>query len=155
MEQGPEQGTTSGQGYQGMPAPQPLPPPVPHYLPAPQNGMPGNIRPTGVCILLTIVTLGIYTWFWYYGVHTEMQRRRQVGLGGGLALLLAIVFPIALIFITPAEVGSLYADSRRPQPVSGLTGLWLFLPVIGGLVWFIKTNGALNRYWEQVGVPRP
>jgi hypothetical protein len=35
--------------------------------------------------------------------------------------------------------------------VSGVTGLWLFLPLVGGLVWFIKTNGALNAYWRQHG----
>jgi len=34
-------------------------------------------------------------------------------------------------------------------PFSGWTGLWLLLPIIGAFVWFIKIQGALNRYWES------
>jgi hypothetical protein len=29
--------------------------------------------------------------------------------------------------------------------------LWIILPLIGSIVWFVKTNGALNRYWESLG----
>lgn len=92
-----------------------------------------------------------FPWFWYYHVHSELQQRRQNGLGGGVALLLAIFLPFVMAFLTPSEVGALYSEERRPEPVSGVTGLWIFLPLVGGLVWFIKTNGAINRYWEASG----
>jgi hypothetical protein len=39
-------------------------------------------------------------------------------------------------------------------PVSGVTGLWYFPGIfllVGPLIWFIKTNGALNAYWRSVG----
>jgi len=68
----------------------------------------GKVRSTGVCILLAIVTLGIYTWVWYYSVHAEMKRHRQSGLGGGVALILAILVPFVLAFLTPAEAGNMY-----------------------------------------------
>jgi len=46
---------------------------------------------TGFCILMTVVTLGIYSLVWYYQVHDEMKRHTSEGLGGGLALVLAIL----------------------------------------------------------------
>ena len=60
---------------------------------APYPGGPGSIgqvRSTGICILLFIVTLGIYGWVWWYKVHDEMKRHTGQGLGGGISLLLAI-----------------------------------------------------------------
>jgi hypothetical protein len=38
------------------------------------------------------------------------------------------------------------------SPVRGITGLWLLLPLLGSIVWFVKVQGALNRYWESKGV---
>ena len=66
-----------------------------------------------------------------------------------LALLLAIIpgVSIALLFLTPNEVGNMRARGGRTQTVSALTGLWVLLPLVGGIVWFVKTNGALNEYW--------
>jgi hypothetical protein len=35
--------------------------------------------------------------------------------------------------------------------MSGWTGLWLFpggILIIPAIVWFVKVQGALNRYWE-------
>ena len=47
------------------------------------------------------------------------------------------------------------ADAGAPgsAPVRGITGLWVLLPIIGQFVWFIKVQGALNRYWESKGAP--
>ncbi|MGI8433987.1 MAG: DUF4234 domain-containing protein [Nocardioidaceae bacterium] len=46
----------------------------------------GQIRSTGVCILLSIVTIGIYSAYWYYKVHEEMKRHSgQAWRSGGPA----------------------------------------------------------------------
>ena len=77
------------------------------------------------------------------------------GLGGGLALLLAFFVGFVMPYLTSNEVGDLYERSGRSKPVSGLTGLWYFpgmLILIGPIVWFVKTNGALNSYWRSLGV---
>jgi cellobiose-specific phosphotransferase system component IIC len=108
----------------------------------------GKIRSTGTAIVLTIITFGIYPLFWYFGVHSEMKRATNQGLGGGIALLLAIVVSIVMPFVTAAEVGNLYKAKGQPAPVSGITGLWILLPLLGSLIWFIKVNGALNAYWR-------
>jgi hypothetical protein len=110
------------------------------------------VRTTGLSILFFIITVGIYGWFWYYGVHDEMKRHRNgQGLGGGLALILAIFVSIVMPFLTADEVGKLYEARGQPKPVSAITGLWILLPLIGGIIWFVKTNGALNAYWESLG----
>jgi hypothetical protein len=115
------------------------------------TGPAGHVRSTGTCILLFIVTLGIYGLVWYYKSHDEMKRYSGDGIGGGLALVLGLFINIVMAFLSPSEVGKLYERRGEPAPVSVLTGLWILLPLVGGIVWFVKTNGALNDYWRSVG----
>ncbi len=113
----------------------------------------GQTRGTGFGILLTIITLGIYPLYWFYVVHDEMKRHTGNGLGGGLALLVAFFVRPVSAFITSHEVGEMYTRRGWRPPVTGLTGLWFFpgsFILIGPLVWWIKTNGALNAYWRSV-----
>jgi len=52
----------------------------------------------------------------------------------------------------------MYRQDGRVPPFSGWTGLWVLLPIIGAIVWFVKVQGALNRYWESAAeavVPMP
>jgi hypothetical protein len=120
-----------------------------------QTGELGKIRDTGTCFLLTIVTLGIYTFVWWYRVHAEMRRHSGNGLGGGVALLLAIFVGIVMPFLTSNEVGHMYSLRGQRQPVSAATGLWFlllgWLCFVGAIVWFVKTNSALNDYWRSLG----
>ena len=137
----------------GQPA---YPPPTYGQL-APYSGGPapiGQVRSTGICILLTIVTLGFYSWYWYYVTHDEMKRHSGNGLGGGLALLLTILVGFVMPYLTSSEVGQLYSRRGQQPPVTGLTGLWYFPGIfilVGPIIWFIKTNDALNGYWRAVG----
>ena len=111
----------------------------------------GKQRGTGACILLTIVTIGIYPLYWIYKVHSEIKQHSDAGLGGGIALLLFVFIAVVTPFITASEVGGLYDRRGQSQPVSAITGLWILLPLIGPIVWFVKTNAALNRYWAELG----
>jgi hypothetical protein len=45
-------------------------------------------------------------------------------------------------------VGRLYSRDGLVPPVSGVTGLWVLLPLVGWIIWVIKTQGRLNDYWE-------
>jgi len=119
----------------------------------PATGPVGKVRDTGTCMLLCLVTLGIYALVWYYMVHDEMKRHSNEGLGGGLALLIAFLIGLVIPFLTSAEIGKLYERRGEKPPVSGATGLWYFPGVIilvGPFVWFIKTNNALNDYWRSL-----
>ena len=140
--------------------------PAPAYAPATAapyaNGSPlagrtpvGQIRGTGVCIALSVITLGIYSIVWFYKVHSEMKNHTGgAGLGGGLAAVLALFLGFVMPFVTSSEVGNLYRRAGMTAPVSGATGLW-YMPgafiVIGPLVWFVKTNAAINSYWRSLG----
>jgi hypothetical protein len=124
-------------------------------MPAPAGQMyVGKVRSTGLAILLFLVTFGIYGWVWWYLVHDEMKRHSGQGIGGVVALVLAIFVSPAAAFFTSDVVGKLYERTGRAAPVSALTGLWyfpgmflVFLPI----VWFVQTNGALNDYWRGLG----
>lgn len=68
--------------------------------------------------------------------------------------MLALFLGVASPFLCSSEVGALYGRRGRPRPVSGLTGLWAIpgrLLIVGPVVWFVKTNGALNDYWRSMG----
>ncbi|MBB6627134.1 DUF4234 domain-containing protein [Nocardioides sp. KIGAM211] len=112
------------------------------------------MRGTGLCIVLAIVTIGIYAIVWFVKVHGEMKRHSGQGIGGGLAFVLAFFVGFVIPYVTSHEVGGLYERAGREKPVSATTGLWYFpgsLIIVGPIVWFVKTNGALNEYWRSVG----
>ena len=126
--------------------------PMPAYAAPTMTGGPvGQIRGTGMSIFLVIITLGIYGLVWYYKTHEEMKQHTGTGLGGVVALLLAIFVGIVSPFLNSNEVGNLYSARGQEKPVSALTALWFLLPLVGGIVWFVKTNGALNNYWKSLG----
>jgi len=139
----------------GAPAPQPdsvVQPP----LPATQAGSPGPVgHPRGVLfvILLSIVTLGIYHLYWYFVSFEEMKRHTGDGIGGIIGLLIAIVFTPINWFVMPSELGNMYRGDGREAPMTGWTGLWMFLPIVGWFVWTVKVQRALNRYWESKAQP--
>jgi hypothetical protein len=123
-------------------------------MPPPQGPV-GQVRDTGTCVLLMIVTLGFYSWYWFYKTHDEMKQHSGQGIGGGIALVLAIFVGFIPPFLTASEVGDLYQRRGQERPVTALTGLWYLLLgwffLVGAIVWFVKVNGALNDYWRSLG----
>jgi hypothetical protein len=144
----PAYGQSYGYGREPMPG-------APGYAQYAQpQGPIGRIRPTGMIILLFFVTLGIWSFVYYYQVHEEMKRHSNQGLGGVLALVIAILFGIVSPYLLSNEVGQLYERRGRQKPVSALTALWFFpgaLILVGPFIWFIRTNNALNEYWQSLG----
>jgi hypothetical protein len=112
---------------------------------------PGKVRGAGIVILLSIVTLGVYAFVWQFKTFKEMKAYSGAGVGGGLGLLIAIVAGVVNWFLLPSEVGNLYGSEGHPKPVTGTTGFWALLPLVGGVVWLVKTQGALNRFWRSHG----
>jgi hypothetical protein len=113
---------------------------------SPSDGPLGRQRSIGGVIVLVLITLGIYALFWIYLAFAELRAHRGEGVSGGIGVLLALV-PVA-IFLLPSYVGRMYREDAQEPPVSGWTGLWALIPLIGSLVWLAKVQGALNRYWE-------
>jgi hypothetical protein len=116
----------------------------------------GNTRPlgrprgVGFGILMFIVTLHFYSWYWVFKTQEEMKQHTGEGLGGVLGLVIWILLNPVEAFVIPSEVGKMYAKDGQEQPMTGWTGLWLFpggILIIPAIVWFVKVQRALNRYW--------
>jgi hypothetical protein len=121
-----------------------------------QRGPVGQTRSIGLSILWAVLTLGIYCIVWTYKTQEEIKRYSGNGVGGVLGLVIYILIAPVTFFIVPSEVRYMYEelDGQR-SPVRGTTGLWFLLPLIGAIVWFVKVQGALNRYGLSKGAPPP
>ncbi|MBF6556365.1 MAG: DUF4234 domain-containing protein [Acidimicrobiales bacterium] len=114
----------------------------------------GKIRSPVVVILLSLVTIGIYGLYWQYATFKEMKAYSGEGIGGGLGLLFAILLGVVNVFLMPHEVGNLYVKEGKEAPVSALTGFWVLIPIVGGIIWVVKVQGRLNEVWEEHGAVR-
>ena len=118
------------------------------------SGNPGPLgqpRGIGFGILLYIVTFSLYSLYWVYKTAEEMKQHTSDGLGGVLGLVIWIVINPVMAFVIPSEIGKMYRKDGQDPPMSGWTGLWLFpgaVLIVPAIVWFVKVQGALNRYWE-------
>jgi hypothetical protein len=121
---------------------------------ASNTGPLGKPRGIAFAILIFIITLGIYSLYWVFKTQDEVKNHSGQGVGGVLGLVIYIVVSPVTWFLVPSEVGKMYTQDGRPAPFTGWTGLWLLLPIIGAFVWFIKIQGALNRYWESKSIDR-
>jgi peptidoglycan biosynthesis protein MviN/MurJ (putative lipid II flippase) len=110
----------------------------------------GQERGIGFAIVLTIVTLGIYAIYWLYKSFSETRNHRGEGLHPIVGVLLCLV--IVGYFLLSQAIGRMYnAEGHENPPVSGLTGLWLFVPYVGTFIYIAKVQGALNAYWKAKG----
>jgi hypothetical protein len=131
--------------------PQPYPPPYP--WPLGPLGPKGQVRSTGLHMLLFVVTFGIWGYVYFFQTHEEMKRHSGEGIGGVLALLLSLFVWVASPFLLSHEVGRLYERRGLRGPVSALTGLWFFpgmFLLVGPIIWFVLTNRALSHYWRSL-----
>ena len=128
----------------------PVPPPA-APAPAPAGsgwGPVGKVRDPWAVIGLSIITLGIYFLYWTYQVFREMKDHSHEGIGGPIGLVIGILLGIVNVFLIPAEVGNIYAKAGQGKPVSGVTGFWTLIPLIGFIIWTVKVQNALNGRWD-------
>jgi hypothetical protein len=121
--------------------------------PTPSGGRPlGKPRGWVAVFFLSLITLSIYWFVWQYKTFQEMKDYSGNGIGGIVGLILAIFIGFVNPFIMSSEVGRLYgAEGQEPPPVTGITGLWTLLPLVGGFIWLAKTQNALSAFWEGHG----
>lgn len=127
--------------------PAPAPPATPATT-ASAGGHVGKVRNPWAVIGLSIITLGIYTLYWWYVTFEDTKLRNGQGIGGVIGLILGFVFVIVNVFLLPSEVANMYVKAGKTSPVKAVTGFWTFIPLIGFIIWVIKVQGAMNRVWE-------
>ena len=115
----------------------------------------GNTRSIPLSILWAVLTFGIYAIVWTYKTQDEIKRYSGNGVGGVLGLVIYLLIGVVTFFVVPSEVRYMYEQDGRESPVRGLTGLWALIPLLGALIWFVKVQGALNRFWESKGASFP
>jgi uncharacterized BrkB/YihY/UPF0761 family membrane protein len=111
----------------------------------------GQPRGVGFGILMYIVTFGVYGMYWVYKTQEEMKQHTGEGLGGVLGLVVWLLINPVMAFVIPSEIGKMYKKDGQEPPMTGWTGLWLFpgaILLVPAIVWFVKVQRALNRYWE-------
>lgn len=118
---------------------------------APPTALSSVYHSTGVVILLSIVTFGIWTLVWSYRTGDDLKRYNGTGLGGGLMLLIAVLASPVVMFLVPSEIENMYQRDGRQSPVGALLGLWFLLPLIGNIIWYVKVQRALNDFWISKG----
>jgi len=119
---------------------------------APSWGPPGKIRSPAAVIIFSIITFGIYFLVWTYKVFQELKDHSGDGVGGLVGLLIGFFVGFVNWFLLPAEIGAMYRKAGETPPVSGMTGFWNLIPLVGVIIWIVKVQGALNRRWESQGV---
>jgi hypothetical protein len=125
-------------------APPPAPPPAPSSGARPV----GKVRSPAAVVIFSIITLGIYFLYWTYQVFRELKEYTSQGIGPIIGLVIALVIQPVNWFVMPSEIGNMYAADGLSKPVSGKTGFWNLIPLIGWIIWMVKIQGALNRRWE-------
>jgi hypothetical protein len=125
--------------------------PSPQPASGPERGPIGKPRSVGMTILVSIVTLGIWTWVWSYSNGEELKNYRRQGLGGVAYLLITIFISPVTMFLLANEVENLYVEENEQPPITTLWGLWFLLPLIGNIIWYVGIQGAINRFWQARG----
>jgi hypothetical protein len=126
--------------------------PTPGAAPAPSAGGPlGKPRSTGLVILVTIVTLGIWAVVWAYQNGEELKRHRGEGLGGVAYLLITLIVGPVTMFLMAGEVEQMYRREGKEPPITMIWGLWFLLPIIGNIIWYVRIQRSINDYWISHG----
>jgi hypothetical protein len=123
--------------------------------PAPTGGATGPLgtqRSVGMTILLTIVTLGIWSLVWSFQNGDELKRHANTGLGGVAYLLITLFISPVTMFLMAGEVEQLYRREGKEPPITTIWGLWFLLPIIGNLIWYVRIQKSINDYWTAHGV---
>lgn len=117
------------------------------------SGRVGTVRNPWLVWVFGIITLGIYTLWWYYKVNAEVREYdHSVQVQPGVSVLaitlgaLLIVPPIVSFVRTGGRIASAQRAAGLRSRCSGLLGLLANLVLGLGVVYY---QAELNKVWER------
>lgn len=105
-------------------------------------------RNVAACIVLSIVTCGIYLWYWIYCIHNDVQEvsNQPMGISGGMVILLDIVTCGIYGLYWNYKMGQML-DNAKGQPNGNSGILYLVLALFGlSIVSMAIMQSELNRF---------
>ncbi len=105
-------------------------------------------RSVGLCIVLTIITCGIYGIYWMYCLHEDMQIvcNRPMEVSGGIVILLSIVTCGIYALYWNFKMGQ-FLDEAKGTPTAYDGVLYLVLSIFGlGIVSWALMQSELNHF---------
>lgn len=95
-------------------------------------------------VLLMVVTLSLYSIYWYYATHRELHFANENESGNDLWILLMFI-PLVNLFAVWHYCGQASAFTKDKYPTFLMFALWVFFRPA---VWFL-TQRELNQASEQ------
>lgn len=111
----------------------------------------------GVWIGLPLITLGIYSYVWYYKIHAEMARfdpRRPIPVAGPVLVILLLSWTIVAPLVSYYNTGDRIRTAQRAAglPPTCSPGVCLLLVFVFGLH-TLYMQSELNKVVDRYGVP--
>lgn len=112
----------------------------------------GQDRRVWRCLVLYLVTLGIWRRVWLHRVNKELDGHDALGLRHGLnafLLCLPVGGPTVVTAQTAARTARMLRGSGIPYGRPWLVYLATLVPILGNLFFIAWQQGRLNRFWAQ------
>ena len=166
----PSGGFASGSQPSGHSTPDPYAPAAPSGWPQPPQSMQqsygggagllsiGEKREPMMVVLFTLLTCGIYGWFWLYTTITEIKNSLgREDINPGMELVLSIVtcgiYMVYLFYKYPQMMLEMQDKAGRPRNDISMTTL--LLAVFGlGVVSIAIMQSELNNIWDAAAARR-
>lgn len=107
-------------------------------------------RSVGLCVVLTIITCGIYGIYWLYCLNEEIgEVTEKPGTTGGMVILFSIVTCGIYLIYWSYKMGEKLDAARADQgvPTGSLAILYLVLSIIGlDIVNWALMQSEINHY---------
>ena len=110
-------------------------------------------RNIAVCIILSIVTFGIYGLYWFVQITNDINRlaNPEKKISGGIALLLMIVTCNIYGIYWAYKMGGLLDEAlvARNEPAQNRAVVYLILELVCALIGWILMQNTINSMIEE------
>lgn len=105
-------------------------------------------RSVAMCVVLTILTCGIYGWYWMYCIHEDVQEvsGNPLQTGGGMVIVLTLV-TCGIYGVYWAYTMGRLLDEARGTPGGNQSIAYLLLSLFGlDIIALALMQNELNRF---------